>query len=100
MIRLEEDTPVVVEVGFYNHSVQRRGYRGGRVGHGSRGEPFLVEFQLLRIIGQGNDKIGGGYSGGGRGWVLQPQCPAKRLSWWSGRTWQSWRTFSSRVSSS
>ncbi|PPR81683.1 hypothetical protein GOBAR_AA39030 [Gossypium barbadense] len=25
MIRLEEDTPVVVEVGFHNHIVHRRG---------------------------------------------------------------------------
>ena len=45
-VRVEEDTPVVVEVGFHNHSVQRRDYRGGRTGHGSRGEPFLVEFQV------------------------------------------------------
>ncbi|PPR97708.1 hypothetical protein GOBAR_AA22959 [Gossypium barbadense] len=30
MIRVEEDTLVVVEVGFHNHIVQRRGYRGGR----------------------------------------------------------------------
>ncbi|PPR97438.1 hypothetical protein GOBAR_AA23230 [Gossypium barbadense] len=30
----------------HNHSVQRRGYRGSRVGHGSHGEPFPVEFQV------------------------------------------------------
>ncbi|PPR93824.1 hypothetical protein GOBAR_AA26848 [Gossypium barbadense] len=46
MMRLEKDIPVVVEVGFHNYSVQRRGYRGGRVGHGSRGEPFPVELQV------------------------------------------------------
>ncbi|PPR91785.1 hypothetical protein GOBAR_AA28898 [Gossypium barbadense] len=46
MIRLEEDTLVVVEVGFHNHSVQRRGYRGGRAGPDSRGEPFPEEFQV------------------------------------------------------
>ncbi|PPS18007.1 hypothetical protein GOBAR_AA02582 [Gossypium barbadense] len=45
MIRLEEDTPVVVEVGFHNHGVQRKGYRGGRAGHGSRGETVPVECQ-------------------------------------------------------
>ncbi|PPS16594.1 hypothetical protein GOBAR_AA03990 [Gossypium barbadense] len=32
--------------------------------------------------------------GGGRGWVPQSQCPAKRLSWWlwswSSKTWQLW----------
>ncbi|PPS13745.1 hypothetical protein GOBAR_AA06829 [Gossypium barbadense] len=95
---MEEDTPEVVEVGFHNHSVQRRVYLGG-AGHGSRGEPFQVEFRVWRIIDQGNDKNGGGYPGGGRGRVPQPQCPAKSLSWW-GRTWQSWRTFSSGVSSS
>ncbi|PPS15613.1 hypothetical protein GOBAR_AA04964 [Gossypium barbadense] len=51
MVRLEEDTPVVVEVGFHNHSVQRRGYRGGRcrgrARHGSRKGPFPVELQIL-----------------------------------------------------
>ena len=46
----------------------------------------LLELELWRIIGQGNDKIGGGHFGGRRGWVPQPQCPAKRLSWWLGRT--------------
>ncbi|PPR89092.1 hypothetical protein GOBAR_AA31593 [Gossypium barbadense] len=30
----------------HNYSVQRRGYRGGRAGHGSRREPFPVEFQV------------------------------------------------------
>ncbi|PPR94417.1 hypothetical protein GOBAR_AA26252 [Gossypium barbadense] len=38
----------------------------------------LLELELWRIIGQGNDEIRGGYSGGGRGWVPQPQCPTKR----------------------
>ena len=41
---------VVVEVGFHNHSAQRRGYRGGRcrggygrgqAGHGSHGGLFV-----------------------------------------------------------
>ncbi|PPS20466.1 hypothetical protein GOBAR_AA00118 [Gossypium barbadense] len=45
-MRLEEDTPVVVEVGLHNHSVQRRGYRGGRARHGSCREPFPVELQV------------------------------------------------------
>ncbi|PPR87376.1 hypothetical protein GOBAR_AA33314 [Gossypium barbadense] len=46
MIRLKGDTQVVVEVGFHNHNVQRRGYHGGRTGHGSRGDSFPVEFQV------------------------------------------------------
>ncbi|PPS11508.1 hypothetical protein GOBAR_AA09142 [Gossypium barbadense] len=46
MMILEEDTSVVVEVGFHNHCVQRRGYHDGRAGHGSRGELFPVEFQV------------------------------------------------------
>ncbi|PPR98150.1 hypothetical protein GOBAR_AA22518 [Gossypium barbadense] len=46
MIRFEEDTPMVVEVGFHNHSVHRIGYRGGWAGHGSRGEPFPMECQV------------------------------------------------------
>ncbi|PPS05652.1 hypothetical protein GOBAR_AA14990 [Gossypium barbadense] len=28
----------------------------------------LLHLELWRIIGQGNDEIGGGYSGGGKGW--------------------------------
>ncbi|PPR98543.1 hypothetical protein GOBAR_AA22125 [Gossypium barbadense] len=40
-------------------------YGRGRAGRGSRGGPFPVEL----VIGQGKDEIGGGYSGGGRGWV-------------------------------
>ncbi|PPS16583.1 hypothetical protein GOBAR_AA03995 [Gossypium barbadense] len=58
----------------------------------------ILDLESWKVIDKGNDEIGGGYSGGGRGWVPQPQCPAKRLSWWSGRTWQSWRTFSSGIS--
>ncbi|PPR84454.1 hypothetical protein GOBAR_AA36257 [Gossypium barbadense] len=38
----------------------------------------ILELEVWRIIGQGNDKIGRGYSRGGRGWVPQPHCPAKR----------------------
>ncbi|PPR85326.1 hypothetical protein GOBAR_AA35365 [Gossypium barbadense] len=44
-MRVEEDTLVVVEVVFHNHSVQRRGYRGGRAGLGSHKEPFPMELQ-------------------------------------------------------
>ncbi|PPS06646.1 hypothetical protein GOBAR_AA14000 [Gossypium barbadense] len=31
----------------------------------------LLEFESWRINGQSNDEAGGGYSGGGRGWVLK-----------------------------
>ncbi|PPS15490.1 hypothetical protein GOBAR_AA05090 [Gossypium barbadense] len=46
MMREKKDTLVVVEIGFHNYSVQRRGYRGGQAGHDSRGEPFPVELQV------------------------------------------------------
>ncbi|PPR93115.1 hypothetical protein GOBAR_AA27556 [Gossypium barbadense] len=50
MMRVEEDTPVVVEVGFHNHSVQRRGYHGGWAAFGSCGEPFPMELQVPNFI--------------------------------------------------
>ncbi|PPS17435.1 hypothetical protein GOBAR_AA03136 [Gossypium barbadense] len=31
----------------------------------------LLELESWRINGQSNDEVGGGYSGGGRGWVPQ-----------------------------
>ncbi|PPR94246.1 hypothetical protein GOBAR_AA26424 [Gossypium barbadense] len=39
---------LVAEVGFHKHSVQLRDYRGGRAGHGNHGEPFPVDFQVLK----------------------------------------------------
>ncbi|PPS12951.1 hypothetical protein GOBAR_AA07688 [Gossypium barbadense] len=54
MMRLEEDTPVVVEV--------------GSTATVSNEKVIVVVRQDMRIIGQDNDEIGGGYSGGGRGW--------------------------------
>ncbi|PPR85656.1 hypothetical protein GOBAR_AA35035 [Gossypium barbadense] len=38
----------------------------------------LLELELWRIIGQGNDESGGGYSGGGRGSLVYKSC-AKRV---------------------
>ncbi|PPR91499.1 hypothetical protein GOBAR_AA29187 [Gossypium barbadense] len=34
----------------------------------------LLELELWRIIGQGNDESGGGYSGGGRGSLVHKSC--------------------------
>ncbi|PPR95586.1 hypothetical protein GOBAR_AA25083 [Gossypium barbadense] len=58
MIRMEEDTLVVVEVRFHNHSVQRRGYRGGRAGLGCHGEPFPMELQVLNPCVSWISKLG------------------------------------------
>ncbi|PPR97714.1 hypothetical protein GOBAR_AA22954 [Gossypium barbadense] len=38
----------------------------------------LLELELWRIIGQGNDESGGGYSGGGRGSLVY-KSNAKRI---------------------
>ncbi|PPS02172.1 hypothetical protein GOBAR_AA18490 [Gossypium barbadense] len=43
----------------------------------------ILDLESWKVFSKGNDEIGGGYSGGGRGWVPQPQCPAKTVSWWS-----------------
>ncbi|PPR93873.1 hypothetical protein GOBAR_AA26800 [Gossypium barbadense] len=55
----------------------------------------LLELELWRIIDQGNDKIGGGYSDGGRGCVPQPQCPAKRIA--HGHVAWPWQLIESHV---
>ncbi|PPS19945.1 hypothetical protein GOBAR_AA00623 [Gossypium barbadense] len=40
----------------------------------------LLELELWRIIDQGHDKSGGGYSSGGRGSLVYKSC-AKRISY-------------------
>ena len=40
----------------------------------------LLELESWRINSQSNDEGGGGYSGGGRGWVPQMLCQKNILS--------------------
>ncbi|PPS02218.1 hypothetical protein GOBAR_AA18443 [Gossypium barbadense] len=40
----------------------------------------LLELESWRINGQSNDEGGGGYSGGGRGWVPQMLCQKNIIS--------------------
>ncbi|PPS13614.1 hypothetical protein GOBAR_AA06971 [Gossypium barbadense] len=39
----------------------------------------LLELELWRIISQGNDKSGGGYSGDGRGSLVHKSCAERIL---------------------
>ncbi|PPS08109.1 hypothetical protein GOBAR_AA12532 [Gossypium barbadense] len=40
----------------------------------------LLEFESWRINGQSNDEGGGGFSSGGKGWVLQMLCQKNIIS--------------------
>ncbi|PPS18801.1 hypothetical protein GOBAR_AA01771 [Gossypium barbadense] len=40
----------------------------------------FLELALWKVIGQGSNEGGGGYSGGGRGWVPQVLCQKNIIS--------------------